>query len=81
MAQPVGRIVKALQPALDLAGVACGEEQDASGGSGAPALQGLLTEVEEAPVEVAAPPSRAISSAVRIAGVSIAASTAGIKPS
>jgi len=43
---------------LLLVGIAgCGEDQDAAGGSGAPALRGLLSDVEAAPAEVTAPPS------------------------
>lgn len=47
----------ALALLLVLGGAACGEDQEAGGGSGAPALQGLLTEVEAAPAEASAPPS------------------------
>lgn len=36
---------------LLLVAVACGEEQTAGGGSGAPALQGLLSEVGDEPVD------------------------------
>jgi len=35
----------------------CGEDQDAAGGSGAPALRGLLSDVEATPAEVTTPPS------------------------
>lgn len=44
---------------LVLFGAACGDGQEAAGGggSGAPALQSLLTEVEATPTDGAAPPS------------------------